>query len=96
LNAGQDAVADFELGEQGVVVTVQVAERDQEPEDAVLKGPSVYIQKTRTDGAYVFNDVVPGNYALCVTFKASGGEAAAPRCQPLAVAAAPARQQVNL
>jgi hypothetical protein len=96
LSAGQDAVADFELGEQGVTVTVQVADRAQEAEHAVLKGPSVYIQEQRTDGAYVFNDVLPGKYALCVTFKASSGEAAAPRCQPLAVAAAPARQQVSL
>jgi uncharacterized GH25 family protein len=96
LSAGQDAALDFELAEQGVRVTVQVADRDQEPEHAVLKGPSVYIQQQRTAGAYVFNDVVPGQYALCVTFKSSGGEAAAPRCQPLAVAAAPARQQVDL
>lgn len=96
LSAGQDAALDFELGEPGVRVTVQLADREQEPEHAVLKGPSVYIQETRTDGAYVFNDVVPGNYALCVTFKSSGGEAAAPRCQPVAVAAAPARQQMKL
>jgi Carboxypeptidase regulatory-like domain len=96
LTPGKNQTIDFDFGEQGATVNVHVADDPRKPESAFLRGPSVYVQQARTNGAYVFKDVVPGEYKLCVTFSAEGPEPVLPRCQSLSVSAGDRPQEVQL
>ncbi|HKO89746.1 MAG TPA: carboxypeptidase-like regulatory domain-containing protein [Polyangiaceae bacterium] len=87
---------DFDFGAGGAVVNVYVPDAPGEPQSAFLKGRSVYVQQARTNGAYVFEDVLPGEYELCITFAAEGAESVLPRCQSLSVAAGGKAQEVRL
>lgn len=86
LASGKNQSLNFDFGERGATVSVHVADQPYKPESAVLKGPSVYVQQTRTEDAYVFENVIPGEYKLCVTF-AQRPEPAQMQCQPLSVSA---------
>lgn len=96
LTPSKSQIIDFEFGAGGAIVNVYVPDAPRKPESAFLKGPSVYVQQARTNGAYVFEDVLPGEYKLCVTFSADGTEPALPRCQSLSVAAGGKAQEVRL
>jgi hypothetical protein len=92
----KNQIIDFDFGAEGATVNVHVADGPREPESAFLKGPSLYVQQVRANGAYVFEDVIPGDYKLCVTFSADGSEPGLPRCQSLSVAAGGKVQEVQL
>jgi carboxypeptidase family protein len=96
LTPGKAQIIDFDFGAGGATVNVHVADDPRKPESAFLKGPSVYVQQARTNGAYVFENVVPGEYKLCVTFSAGGPEQVLPRCQSLSVSAGGKAQEVRL
>jgi hypothetical protein len=96
LSPGKSQSIDFDFGGAGTTVNVHVADNPRKPASAFLKGPSLYVQQVLTQGAYVFEDVVPGEYKLCITFNADGPEAVLPRCQSLSVAAGGKAQEVHL
>jgi protocatechuate 3,4-dioxygenase beta subunit len=96
LAPGKSQIIDFDFGTGGATINVHVAEGPRKPESAFLKGPSLYVQQARANGVYVFEDVVPGEYKLCVTFSADGREPVLPRCQTLSVAAGSKAQDVQL
>lgn len=72
-----------------------MADEPHDPELALSRGPAVYVQQERKAGAYVFENVAPGDYKLCVTF-VKGAEPGQPRCQQLSVATGARKQEVRL
>lgn len=92
---GEDQLVDFDFGAPGSAVNVHVVEDSRKPRSVFLKGPSFYMQEASTNGAYVFQEVVPGEYELCVSF-AEGSEPVLPRCQALSVPAGGKAQEVTL
>ena len=93
---GKNQSIDFDFGAGGAIVKVYVPDTPRQPESAFLKGPSLYLQQARSNGAYVFEEVVPGEYMVCVTFSADGSEPVLPRCQSLSVVAGGKAQEVRL
>jgi protocatechuate 3,4-dioxygenase beta subunit len=96
LQERQTQQLDFDFENGSVSVVLQPSGPPVAGHSAVLRGPSLYVQREVTDGSYNFSNVSPGQYLACLLPQAARERPEQRRCLPLEIKATPVTQIFRL